>query len=102
MRVMITMNMPNSSGMPLHKLVADVEAASIPELYELMCENDFILVMQRFHNRNHTGETVWEEVGPIILSTFHIAKVQEYIEKDGYEDDNRQPMRSGPRVNYRR
>lgn len=101
MRVMITMNMPNSSGMPLHKVVADVEAASIAELHEIMCENDFILVMQRFHNRQPNGEQVWEEVGPVILSTFHIAKVQEYIEKDPYEDDNRSPQRVGPRV-YRR
>jgi hypothetical protein len=95
------MNMPNSSGMPLHKVVADVEAQSIPELHEIMCENDFILVMQRFHNRHQNGETVWEEIGPVILSTFHIAKVQEYIEKDNYEDDNRAPQRVGPRV-YRR
>lgn len=101
MRVMITMNMPNSSGMPLHKIVADVEAESIEELHEIMCENDFIVITQRFHNRNHAGETVWEAVGPVILSTFHIAKVQEYIEKENYDDEPRTPHRSGPRV-YRR
>jgi len=101
MRVMITMNMPNSSGMPLHKVVADVEARSIADLNDIMCENDFILVMQRFHNRLPNGEQVWEEVGPVILSTFHIAKVQEYIEKESHDDDNRSPQRVGPRV-YRR
>lgn len=97
MRVMITMNMPNSSGMPLHKIVADVAAETIEELHESMCGDDFILITQRFHNRNHLGETVWDSVGPVILSTFHIAKVQEYIEKENYDDEPRTSLRSGPR-----
>ena len=84
--------------MPLHKLVADVEAETMEDLFELMCENDFIMITQRFHNRNNTGETVWEAVGPIILSTFHIAKVQEYVEKDSHDDERmRPPARLGPR-----
>ena len=91
MKVMITMNMPNSSGMPLHKLIADIKAESIEDVYEIMCDREFIMVSQFYVNRRPNGETFYDDLGPVIINTYHIAKVQAYVEKDFDEEDRNAP-----------
>lgn len=102
MKVMLTLNMPNSSGMPLHKLIADVGDHTIETFWETLCDNEFVKVNQFYVSRSQTGETIWDDLGIVLLNTAHIAKVQEYIEKIAMEDDNRPFTRQNQRPQYRR
>lgn len=101
MKVMITMNMPNSSGMPLHKLIAETPHTSIAQLYEHISDREFILVTQYYVTRSRDGEATWDDLGLVILNTYHIAKIQEYIDRDVEDDDRPQP-RHNNRTQYRR
>lgn len=100
MKIMITMNMPNSSGMPLHKLIAEAQAENIGEVYQMVCDREFILVNQYYVTRNQSGDTFFDDLGPMILNTYHIAKIQAYVEKEVEEDDR--PQHRNHRTNYRR
>ena len=103
MKVMITMNMPNSSGMPLHKMIAEVKADNILELYKVLGERDFLLVNQYYVTRPRDGDSIWDDLGPVIINTFHVAKIQEYVEKEAFDEDSRSySNRGNPRPMYRR
>lgn len=101
MKIMITMNMPNSSGMPLHKLIAETPHQSIQQLFEHISEREFILVNQFYVSRSRDGEALWDDLGVVILNTYHIAKIQEYVDREPEEDDRPAP-RHNPRNQYRR
>ena len=104
MKVMITMNMPNSSGMPLHKMIAEVKGVNtIAELFSRVVQNDFLLVNQYYVTRPRDGDSIWDDLGPVIINTFHIAKIQEYVEKEAFDEDSRgYSPRGNPRPMYRR
>lgn len=100
MKIMITMNMPNSSGMPLHKLIAEVPQQTIPQFYADISTKEFIMVNQYYVTRPRDGDTIWDDLGLVILNTYHIAKVQEYVDQD--RDEEERPNYRPNNRNYRR
>lgn len=86
MRFVYTLNMPSSQGSLVHQVSGDYPVNSVEEMCEVMNSNMFIVVRQHYKDgpAGPNGEIVWVDVGPVIINTEHIGKVQEYIERKSY------------------
>jgi hypothetical protein len=80
MKFLFTMNMPSAQGYAVHQVTVEYPAESVAELCEDLNENEFILCRQLYRQKNLRGEPSWLDRGDIVINTYHIGKVQQFIE----------------------
>ncbi len=93
MRFLLTMNMANSRGDPVHQMIADHSSESLEQFCKTINREEFIVV-RTWYKRKHpyTKEVEWEDRGDAILNTHHIGKVAEYIDFDTPENNYDEPQ----------
>lgn len=88
MKFLMTLNMPAASGMPVHQVIVEHECKNVKDFKSLLSNEEFILAKQWYRRKLGFGDVEWEDRGDIIINTFHIGKVQEFIEYENEEDGN--------------
>ncbi len=92
MKFLITMNMPSAQGYAVHQVTIEHQAESVAEFCSVLNKAEFILCRQLYRQKNLRGETNWLDRGDMVINTYHIGKVQQFIEfeRGDYEDDESQ------------
>jgi len=88
MKFLLTMNMPSAQGYAVHQVTVEHPANSCMELCEALNRNEFILCRQLYRQKNLRGETNWMDRGDIVINTYHIGKVQQFIEFERENEDD--------------
>ena len=86
MRLLITMNMPSAQGNLVHQLTVEYDCANLNQCCDDLNEFQFI-ICKLLYKHIEGGENKWTNKGEIILNTDHIGKVQEFIDKGKYDED---------------
>ena len=82
MRFVFTLNMPSFKNNLVQQIIGDYPVETFEQMVEALNNEGFIEVRQFYHVVHRNGEREWQYKGPIILNTYHIGKVQEFIAKD--------------------
>lgn len=91
MKFLITMNMPSAQGYAVHQVTVEHNAESVADFCSVLNNTEFILVRQLYRQKNLNG-TVWLDRGDMVINTYHIGKVSQFIEfeRGDYDDDESQ------------
>lgn len=91
MKFLITMNMPSAQGYAVHQVTVEHVAESVADFCAVLNQREFIMCRQLYRQKTPRGETHWLDRGDIVINTYHIGKVQQFIEFEReYEDDESQ------------
>jgi len=82
MRFVFTLNMPSFKNNLVQQIIGDYPAGSFEAMVDALNEKEFICIAQFYHVVHRNGDREWQYKGPIILNTFHIGKVQEFVAKE--------------------
>lgn len=82
MRFVFTLNMPSFKNNLVQQIIGDHPSASVEDMCEILNSENFVVVKQFYNVQSRVGGRDWEYKGPIILNTYHIGKVQEFLAKD--------------------
>jgi len=86
-KYLLTMNMPSAQNYLVHQITVEHEVEDCADFCELLNQHEFITCRLLYRKRNQRGETVWQDRGDMVLNSAHIGKVQLYIEREEYNDD---------------
>ena len=91
MKFLITMNMPSAQGYAVHQVTVEHVAESLGTFCDILNDSEFILCRQLYRQKNMRGEPTWLDRGDIVINTYHIGKVQQFIEFEReYDEDESQ------------
>jgi hypothetical protein len=87
MKFLITMNMPSAQGYAVHQVTVEHPVENLDAFCDLLNDNEFILCRQLYRQKNMRGDSSWLDRGDIVINTYHIGKVQQFIEFERENDD---------------
>ena len=90
MRYYVKLNMPTGTGHEVSTITVDHPSTSCDEFSDVLAKQEFVCLKQVHRIRLENGDIRWKDSGDIIVNTYHIGSVKEFIEM---EDDER-PQRA--------
>lgn len=77
MKLLITMNMPARSGVPIHQIICDHPSTSVDEFAKALGNSDFIVV-EEFYRDNSPGamKDEYYSVGRVVINPLYVGKVK--------------------------
>jgi hypothetical protein len=82
MRFVFTLGLPSYKGNLVQQIIGDHPADSLDNLWDELNNVDFIRVDQFYHVIHRNGDKEWQYKGPMLVSTNHIGKVQEFVARE--------------------
>lgn len=99
MRFYIKLNMPTGTGHEVTTLTVDHPAESCEAFMKELGNGEFICLRQVHRYKNDRGEIQWRDSGEVILNTYRIGSVKEFVDLDEEGSPQRQYVKK--RMIYR-